>query len=615
MKYGSLRVKLLHLLFSLGCLICLFAFVRLSFPIAFGGASTATNNYLQVRAADFTSDGYENLLKYYQISLQANVDLPQEENSYERYGLTDENDNTFALYDQDGNALNIYCISASEKRTNLLIVLYKKADGEKVGYSDDLEKIVVKKEAKLLSPSDYTGTYAGIQFAEEMTLIKTDEGWSVVQNGQTEQTENYEVALTKDNLSVFLENDLLKAQINVPFSRETDVEYTPSLKAYRNGLAEEFRAVQYANESKITLLFENYIEESENIPSLSLQGGDLTDSAKNTIVTCSGNITFYEYVDETWATEKYICVKEIVNGRTEERKTPATETYTFTTPEVETDKLWLGWKHEGKLYQAGDFVALAEYEKRTFQTETVFVGYGLIEGASIRYDRTGETSGIRFASQLNLDDFNAHKDVILGVGIILMPNNLLGEKEFTLENYSGAGQAKSVFIESDEIVAENGDIFTLYASIVKVLEINYNRTFSARAYILTDDGDEGVYVWDSPIVSRSVYYVASAALEKDKHDQALENWQKTILETYVNGVANITFENGVTSILSQADISVIESAETESNGNEIVIRLTTKRQKFSGITYNGKRVKNAVQTYINGVLTIAFSLDDLETVR
>ena len=619
MKHLNPRMKASMPLFAICCLIWLFVFGGLSSPIALGGASAATNTYLQVRAADLTVGNFGIAAnKYYQISLDygiENVNLPQT-NNYGRYGLTDENNNTFTVYTQSGEVLNLRYISANGTQKSLLMMFYLAADGDKVAFTESLEKIVVKKDSKLLAPPDYSeGMYAGIQFAEDITLVNTDGSWSVGQSVQTEQTETYEVALTKENVSLAWEDDLLKAKIAVPFSRETDVEYTYSLTAYKNGYEEDFKAVQYAKESSITLLFENYAHESEDVPFIQLQDGDLTDSENKTAVVCSGDITFYEYIDKTWETEKYICVREILNGTTSERKTSATETYTFVTPEMQTDKLWLGWKHDGNVYQAGDSIGLSDYENRTLQAEAAFVGYGLIDGASIRYDQTGAASGIRFASQLNTDDFTANKDIILGVGIILMPHNLLGTKEFTLENYSDAGYAKSIFIASGDVSFGDSNIFTLYASIVKVLEINYNRAFLARAYLLIDDGGEERYVWDSEIVSRSIYFVASAALEKDKQSQTLKSWQKTILETYVNGVANIGYENGVTTVFSESDTIVIESAATEINGRQIVLKLTTTKQKFAAITYNGQRVKSAQQTYAEGVLTVTFEESNLENLQ
>ena len=264
--------------------------------------------------------------------------------------------------------------------------------------------------------------------------------------------------------------------------------------------------------------------------------------------------------------------------------------------------MYAGWTFQGELTQAGETVKIASYTKRTIETEAVFLGYDSIEGASIRYDQTLDGSGIRFGAKLLMEDFKAYGEHIQGVGMIVMPGDLLGAEEFTLANYDAEGQAKNFFAASEKIVSA-GEYFTFYAVIAKVLQSNYNRVFFARAYVLMENGE---YIWTTKVEYRSVYEVATAIMEEHKEKANLETWQTTILEEYLNGVANVTYENGTTQLVSSALSPVITAAEAVENENVVTLTLTTQKTSFAAITYNGKRVKNATQSYADGILTITF---------
>ncbi len=574
-------------------------------PDAFSGVQADEKTYLQVKSSDFTVCYSDNkpVQGRYNIALEysGNEDLPHNVNTYSNYAL-EVDGAEFCLYEETGSPINLNYVSHYDSPKRMVFVFKTTASGEKVGYTDEIDVLTIEKGAKL-GAQDATN-YLGIEFTDGLTLVKTGKEWSV-QETQSEEEENCEVELNATNVELSWNKDtaLLEATIALPFTLDTDVSYASTLDVRLNNIAETVTAIQYAGEPKVRLLFENYVAPSENeIPCIRIKDGKLTDSESGTVIAASGDISFYEYVDETWATEKYVQLKETVLGITTERKLSAEDTYLFALPQAETDKLYLGWVFQDELVQAGKAVEIASYTKRTIETEAVLVSYGLINGASIRYDQTGDSSGIRFGAKLLTEDFAAFEEYIQGVGIIVMPSDLLGVSEFTLANYGAAGQAKNFFVPSAEIVSE-GEYFTLYASIVKILKSNYNRSLYARAYVLTENGD---YLWTSNVEKRSVYQVATAIMEIHKEKENLETWKTTIVETYLNGVANVTYENGTTKLISSALSPVITAAETVENGNFVTLTLTTQKTSFAAITYNGKRVKNATQSYADGVLTITF---------
>ena len=599
MKHFRSRWERISPFFAVIFTFAVLIFVSLS-PNTFSDAHADEKSYLQVKSSNFTVSSFSKPSTNLQINLNCDIDLPHTADDYLSYGLETDGQ-TFSLYNGKGETLTLVNISPGGTSKSLIITIKIKKGTSTLENAKNLDTIVILQGAKLSAPNPTV--YAGIQFMDGLTLVKTNEAWSV-QESQSKE-ENYEVELNATNaaLSWNTNSTLLEATMEVPFTRSVDVSYASTLDVRLNNAVESVTAVQYAGESKIHLLFKNYVAPSENqIPCIRMQGGELTDSNSNTVITVSGDISFYEYVDRTWATEKYVQLKETVLGVTTERKLSAEDAYVFTLPQIETEKLYIGWEFQGELIKSGERVEIASYTKRTIETEAVLLDYASIKGASIRYDPTGDCSGMRFGAKLLMADFAAFGKYIQGIGMIVMPSDLLGSLGFTLENYAAAGQAKNYFMPSAEIASDE-EYFTFYAVIAKILQNNYNRAFCARAYVLTEAGE---YIWVSYVESRSVYQVATAIMDEYKEKANLETWQITVLETYLNGVVNLTYQNGTTKVISSALSPVITAAEVGESGNLVTITLRTQKTSFAAITYNGERIKNATQSYADGVLTITF---------
>ena len=105
-------------------------------------------------------------------------------------------------------------------------------------------------------------------------------------------------------------------------------------------------------------------------------------------------------------------------------------------------------------------------------------------------------------------------------------------------------------------------------------------------------------------------------LTAPREETKLLDWQIRILESYVNGVANISYDasTGTATVISAATTPAIQAAEvTVSEYGTVKLVLTTSVSSFLAVTYNGKRVIYSGQTYDeeNGKLTVTFSQSSL----
>ncbi len=600
MKKHIIKLTKGAVFFAIAFCFCLLGWISLPSALF----AKAESEYLQVKSSDLTVQSYGKYTNnYYSIVLEyaGNEDLPNDPTGFDNYVL-EVDGKEFCVCDKNGAQLNLWYVSHNGTAKTLIFMFKTASSGDKIAYKDaEIDTLTISKDAILGAPNQTD--YAGILFVDGLTLVKINGAWTVdIQETET----NYEIALTAENVSVFFENQTLNVAITTPFTSEIDVEYETELAVSLNDEPQSYLAWQAAGAEKLVFSIEDYSPMQGNeIPCLTVSSGVLI-AANGTQIMLTGQAVFYEYVDGSWAKEKYVQIQETVFDITTEKKLSADDAYAFTKPQAQTDKLFCGWRYGNKALQTGAQLALAEYNERTLKTEAIFVGYQSITGASIRYDSAGESSGIRFGAVLSQADFETFSDCILGVGMIVMPQNLLTEKEFTLENYNGENQAKNFFATKDNISTQ-GTSFTLYASIVKVLQTNYNRAFCARAYLLVDNGvDGGEYVWCSATEKRSVYEVATAAIERDRTEGKLLGWQTDILEIYINGVANIAYQDGVATVLCSASVPAVKEVRVSVSGNVVTLVLTTQIQNFPGILYNGKRVRNAEQAYENGELTVVF---------
>jgi hypothetical protein len=143
----------------------------------------------------------------------------------------------------------------------------------------------------------------------------------------------------------------------------------------------------------------------------------------------------------------------------------------------------------------------------------------LMDGAAVRLVE-GE-SGLRFETRILTSELAALGDDVT-LGTLILPTDLLGATEFTVEALTAAGKDFVDLTSKDEGVAlsTDGEYTVFYAAIINILPENYARAFSARSYVKV--GESYYYTgYSDANNSRSVYGVAAAAWEDEAKDNAI----------------------------------------------------------------------------------------------
>lgn len=565
-------------------LICALA-VTLGAPVRVD----ALDEYVYVSQADFSFEAVYSSASFYQIQIDYVGDKPWQCGGYHSYQTTnlevttdDEDVLYFASIEEYGNPRSI-------------MLSFRLADKDgKIGYKNaQPTKLTIAKDTVFLLSC--ANGYAGIQFITDFSLYKI---------GKTEWTteqpiQSYGVQMSTENTSFGWndEKECLTAEITVPYTASAGNTYDTDFETYEGEIIAE-----QTEGAKVTLYYADtkILQETQDFASFTLPNGTFISQTLAVQVTLAGELTFHKYVDGTWDIQKYICVRETVRGETVEKKMLHTQTYTLPLPEYDTDTNFIGWENGDRLFASATEFALKDCSTPVFASEAVFVKYNLIKGASVRLDSSLNSSGIRFGAVLETDGMESYAPYLVGFGVIVMPTDMLNEKPFTLENYGGEGEAKYFYALKEDTSFDNAT-FTLYGSIVKVLEKNYNREFSARAYLRVQQGDTVVYVWDEHIQSSSVYEVAQKAYA----DNIKEEY-KTILEAYLNGVLDISNTQSGAQIIGPVANKPATLLSCMVEARVVTLVLETQKERFACISYNGVRIKNANQTYQEGKLYIQF---------
>lgn len=320
-------------------------------------------------------------------------------------------------------------------------------------------------------------------------------------------------------------------------------------------------------------------------------------------VTLTKPTTAYE--DDNWVCEHTTQAKKVVltDGENVQYSSVSENQFLLPAPQGIAHKTFLGWQVDGVLHTVGETLDLSSYTQEEISVTAVYLDYALNEGAAIRCAADMQSSGIRFSATLKKSEYDTYKTYILGIGIIIMPSDLIGTDDFVLENYNQSGRAKDYYLPSDAMDFGQDERLNLLASVITVNPKNYTRVFAARAYMLVQFGEQTHYVWDSYIEERSVYEVAFTALETDGEN--IPEAEKKVLETYVNGVANIRFDGKNATVVS-VDGNPLYSCSVTQNDTQITIELD-KETAFSGLIYNGNRIAHFSQSVIDGKTVITFT--------
>ena len=220
----------------------------------------------------------------------------------------------------------------------------------------------------------------------------------------------------------------------------------------------------------------------------------------------------------------------------------ATQGQTYTLATVKTNKVFIGWANDGKLYKAG-----AEFEVTgDIEFTAVEIDFTMENGAAIRIGDSAETSGIRFTSKFKQEDYNnllgKYGIVSISYGTLITPSDYLGSRpEPNLEDFDSDLSSKNfdiLKIESTVHSTTEDGYVVFRGAMQKIHDYNYNRGFAGRAYMeITFEGDTvwTVYTaFNAEDNVRSISYVAQK-YKKDNESSFndLSPYQQAVIKAYI----------------------------------------------------------------------------------
>ena len=196
----------------------------------------------------------------------------------------------------------------------------------------------------------------------------------------------------------------------------------------------------------------------------------------------------------------------------------------------------VGWKDaEGKLYKPGTAVS-GITKNMTF--EAVTVDFRTLAGAQVRFK---DPTGLRVLSQVKKADYDALGAAATATGTLILPTDLLGTGDLTLEALKDKTEGKDYLNVTNDgwlnaETAETDGVYTFGGAIVGIKKGNYNRNFSAVGYLTVTYADGttanfyGGYTAENATSIRTVAQkaLADAEANPDKYTEA----EKAILESY-----------------------------------------------------------------------------------
>lgn len=579
-------------------------------------------NYLEVGADDFELESKFKDNTYNFIMTYLGDELPQEK--YYAYTITE----SLIKENVTSQFIKLQSARANGNATQIQLNFCATAGTDYIAFSKAITSFTIPKDFTLISNSKYNanGGYNGVIFVEDVTFEKDGDSWKSVTSSQPadepETEGNGEILLTGASIAPVWNSvqKTLYIEVLTPFTASEDITYTVTAVGIRVDGADYNGEIKFTQEKDTNILRCTLL----NVEALSVGSGitvtlfdTLLQSQATGKISLTGSCSVYGYLDGVWLAEEQFEVIKIVGDTTTSERFVITQTqYALPSFTVENGQMALGWLYNDDLYKIGENIML-DRDNRVILLKAITVGYSLVGGASIRYGQQND-SGIRFTSVLTEESYENAKAYISGVGIILMPSDKLRDGVgFTYENYEGEynGNAQQAYILKSNIDFNGTSIFKFYATVVRIKAQNYNRSYSARGYVNVSYKSGVTRVYTDNIEKRSVYQVASNILNANPSVK-LEPWQKEILDGYVNGVANISYDEltGTVQNICVSNNPVIEKVQVciDANGT-INLLLKTTRTSFSAVTYNGKRVISSLQSYdsANGVLTVKFTAENL----
>ena len=170
-------------------------------------------------------------------------------------------------------------------------------------------------------------------------------------------------------------------------------------------------------------------------------------------------------------------------------------------------------------------VYAAESESGASANESANAAFRML-GASVRLAED-EKNGIRFTAGATKELYESTLKNAAESGILVLPDDLLGESELNVETAVSLGAQKADISDLWRQNKENENEYIAAAYLYDIPVSSYTRNICARAYYKTSGGE---YVYADPVV-RSFNYVAQAALNDPKAEWSAE--EQALLNRYL----------------------------------------------------------------------------------
>ena len=332
------------------------------------------------------------------------------------------------------------------------------------------------------------------------------------------------------------------------------------------GLVETYVNIDGWETKKTYVLGADYINFARNVDSISFS----TTSAVGGVRISDPDMT----VEDAAHTLTLQSDGEVITQENAWKYTlPELNAYDYGKPQ----EVFVGWAVNGYLYPAGYELELTE----NTTLDAVWITMYVQDGAAVR--KVGE-SGLRFLVNINGKDYQDAVDagVIVGAGTLIVPTSYLQSGVAFVHDSFPDGYFLD--IPTSTWSKQTGDTWTYAAALINISPAQYTRSMSARGYLqvqyTTTDVGYIYTAYSEDLHARSIYSVATAAMNDDEATTAIEN--------YVNSVADITI-----------DTSFAVSKSENSVGDY------TLSATVDGLTYTVTFDKSVKALTINGVRILA----------
>ena len=165
----------------------------------------------------------------------------------------------------------------------------------------------------------------------------------------------------------------------------------------------------------------------------------------------------------------------------------------------------------------------------------VWIGFEMQYGAAVRL--TKDSSGIRFLTDVNAEDYKKYETLILGLGTFIVPTDYLETGLEFVHSSFAEGYYQDAPTKTWKVNGETDSTWTYTAAFTNLPEKQYSRKTSARGYLKIQytNGEGYIYTpYSEEANARSIYQVATLAYDEYSSYEIIQN--------YVNKVADLTWD-------------------------------------------------------------------------